>query len=85
MPFLAQNGGNGWADTFSLGKYGVLINLASLNKVIISSDKKQATIGGGASVSDTIAAANAAGALVMTPNCNCLGALGAILGGGYGM
>jgi FAD/FMN-containing dehydrogenase len=85
VPFLAQNGGIGWAKTFSLGKYGVLIDLAALNKVSISSDKKVATIGGGASVGDTIAAANAAGALVITGNCNCVGALGALLGGGYGM
>lgn len=84
MPFLAQNGGIGWANTFNLGKYGVLIDLSGLNTVVISADKKVATIGGGASIGDTIAAANAAGALVITGNCNCVGALGALLGGGYG-
>lgn len=31
-----------------------------------------------------MAAANAAGALVQTGNCNCVGTLGAALGGGYG-
>ncbi|CAO2658605.1 Nn.00g063280.m01.CDS01 [Neocucurbitaria sp. VM-36] len=84
IPLLAQNGGIGWAKTFNLGKYGVLIDLAGLNKVTISADKKTATIGGGASIGDTIAAANAAGALVISGNCNCVGALGALLGGGYG-
>ncbi|KAJ4365116.1 hypothetical protein N0V83_008734 [Neocucurbitaria cava] len=83
VPFLAQNGGIGWANTFNLGKYGVLIDLSGLNTVVISADKKVATIGGGASIGDTIAAANAAGALVITGNCNCVGALGALLGGGY--
>jgi hypothetical protein len=62
-----------------------LINLAGLNAVTVSKDKKQATIGGGASVSDTIAAANAAGTLVFTGNCNCVGSVSAYLGGGYGV
>ncbi|KAF9693118.1 hypothetical protein EKO04_008652 [Ascochyta lentis] len=84
IPFLAQNGGVGWAKTFNLGKSGVLINLAGLNAVTVSKDKKQATIGGGASIGDTIAAANAAGALVLTGNCNCVGSVSAYLGGGYG-
>ena len=85
IPFLAQNGGVGWAKTFNLGTTGVLINLAGLNAVTISKDKKQATIGGGASIGDTIAAADAAGALLLTGNCNCVGSLSAYLGGGYGM
>lgn len=85
MPFASQNGGNGWAKTFNLGNDGVLINLAGLNAVTFSDNKTQATIGGGAIISETIQAANAAGVLVQTGNCNCVGALGAILGGGYGM
>ncbi|KAF2469540.1 FAD binding domain-containing protein [Lindgomyces ingoldianus] len=84
IPFLAQNGGNGWATQFDLGTDGVLINLAGLNKVTISADKQSATIGGGAIINDTISAANAAGVLVQTGNCNCVGTLGALLGGGYG-
>ncbi|WYZ36055.1 hypothetical protein EsH8_X_000702 [Colletotrichum jinshuiense] len=84
VPFAAQNGGNGWAKTFNLGNDGVLINLAGLNAVTFSDNKTQATIGGGAIISETIQAANAAGVLVQTGNCNCVGALGAILGGGYG-
>lgn len=84
FPFLAQNGGIGWATTFNLGANGVLINLARLNQVTFSVDKTQATIGGGSNISNTIAHAYAAGALVETGNCNCVGALGAILGGGYG-
>lgn len=85
IPFVAQNGGNGWATgQFDLGSTGVLINLAGLNQVTISADKKTATIGGGAIISDVITAADAAGVLVQTGNCNCVGALGATLGGGYG-
>ncbi|ORY11359.1 FAD binding domain-containing protein [Clohesyomyces aquaticus] len=84
IPFLAQNGGNGWAKQFNLGSNGVLINLSGLNKVTISADKQSAIIGGGAIINDTITAANAAGVLVQTGNCNCVGTLGALLGGGYG-
>lgn len=62
----------------------MLINLAGLNQVNVSADKKTATIGGGAIISDVITAADAAGVLVQTGNCNCVGALGAALGGGYG-
>ncbi|KAI1339166.1 FAD binding domain-containing protein [Xylariaceae sp. FL0016] len=84
IPFLPQNGGNGWAKQFDLGTNGVLINLAGLNQVTISADKQTATIGGGALINDTITAADTAGVLVQTGNCNCLGTLGALLGGGYG-
>lgn len=84
IPFLAQNGGVAWAKTFNLGSNGVLINLAGLNAVTFSQDKRQATIGGGAQIGEVIPAADAAGALVITGNCNCVGAVGAMLGGGYG-
>ncbi|KAF9881461.1 FAD binding domain-containing protein [Colletotrichum karsti] len=85
VPFLPQNGGNGWAaGQFNLGTTGVLINLAGLNQVNISADKKTATIGGGALIGDVIATADTAGVLIQTGNCNCVGALGAALGGGYG-
>lgn len=60
------------------------MDLSGLNKVTVAADKKTATIGGGAAIGDVIAAANTAGALVITGNCNCVGALGAMLGGGYG-
>ena len=84
IPFVAQNGGVGWAATFDLGAHGVLIDLARLNQVTFNADKTRATIGGGARINETIAHASAASALVETGNCNCVGALGAILGGGYG-
>jgi FAD/FMN-containing dehydrogenase len=80
---LVQSGGNGWAK-FPDTKDLVLINLLQLNSVTVSADKKTATIGGGAKIRETIAAADAAGVLIQTGNCNSVGALGAILGGGYG-
>ncbi|MCJ1332454.1 hypothetical protein MMC10_009147 [Thelotrema lepadinum] len=84
ITFLAQNGGHGWGNTFDLHQDGLLINLAKLNGVDVNSNKTQATIQGGALISDTIRAANANGVQIQTGNCNCVGTLGAILGGGYG-
>ena len=68
-----------------MGKWGVVIDLSNLNKVTVAADMTTATIGGGASIGETVAAANAVGALIITGNCNCVGALGAMLGGGYGV
>lgn len=81
---MAQNGGNGWATTFNLGSNGLLINLARLDQVTFNDDKTLATIGGGSNINNTIARAYAANAIITTGNCNCVGALGAMLGGGYG-
>lgn len=52
--------------------------------VTFNAQKTQATVQGGALISDVIAAAYAQNVQVTTGNCNCVGTLGAILGGGYG-
>lgn len=84
IPFLAQNGGCGWISSFDLSSRGVIINLHGLNQVTFNPDKTQATIGGGTLISEAIGAAYANNAQITTGNCNCVGVLGAILGGGYG-
>ena len=55
-----------------------------LNKVTFNSARTRATIGGGTLVAEAIEAAYANNAQLTTGNCNCIGTLGAILGGGYG-
>lgn len=82
IPFFAQNGGSGWA-ALNLTN-GVIINISPLNKVTFNTDKTQSTIGGGVSVSEAVTAGATAGAFILTGNCDCVGALGAYLGGGYG-
>ncbi|PWY88286.1 FAD binding domain-containing protein [Aspergillus heteromorphus CBS 117.55] len=84
ISFLAQNGGHWWATTFHLGSDGLLIILRDLNWVTFNSDKTEVTAGGGALVSHVIDAASENNVLVHTANCNCVGILGALLGGGYG-
>ena len=58
--------------------------MRGLNQVTFNPQKTQATIGGGAISSDVIDTAYANDAQIVTGNCNCVGALGAGLGGGYG-
>jgi hypothetical protein len=83
VPFLVQNGGNGWARTFSLNSRGILIQLDQLRSVAFNQDGTQVTIGGGTLFGDLVPAAAAKGSLVLAGTCNCVGVLGAILGGGY--
>lgn len=84
IPFLAQNGGSGWIGSFHLGQNGVLVNLRGLNRTTFNSKRTQARVQGGALIREVIAQAYANDAQILTGNCNCVGTLGAALGGGYG-
>ncbi|GKZ45453.1 hypothetical protein AbraIFM66951_008091 [Aspergillus brasiliensis] len=84
ISFFAQNGGHGWSQTLDLDEEGLLINLKQLDAVTFSSNKREVVVGGGASVGQVIEASCENNALVPTNNCNCIGALGALLGAGYG-
>ncbi|KAL8738824.1 MAG: hypothetical protein Q9181_000428 [Wetmoreana brouardii] len=84
IPFLAQTGGHGWIDSWHLGQNGVLINMRALNKTTFNAQRTQARIQGGAIISEVIAQAYANDAQIITGNCNCVGNMGAALGGGYG-
>ena len=80
--FLAQNGGNGWASTFHISRRDIVINLRGINRVSFNTEKTQATIQGGTIVSEVVDAALATNTRLSTATCNCLGYLGAVLGGG---
>ncbi|KAL8753938.1 MAG: hypothetical protein Q9199_004697 [Rusavskia elegans] len=58
--------------------------MRALNQVSFNSSRDQATIGGGTLISEVIEAAYGNNAQLTTGNCNCVGVLGADLGGGYG-
>jgi FAD/FMN-containing dehydrogenase len=81
---LAQNGGHGFNDAFHLGQNGVLINLRALNGIFFNAARTEAVVQGGALISEVIDAAWVNNAQLLTGNCNCVGTLGAALGGGYG-
>lgn len=84
IPFLAQNGGHGWINSFHLDKNGVIVNLRGLNSTTFNKQRTQARVQGCALISEVVAQAYANDARILTGNCNCVGTLGAALGGGYG-
>lgn len=84
MTFLAQSGGNGWATTFKIGPKDMVINLRRLNQITFSEDRSQVVVQGGTITSELVDAAYQNDAQVVTGNCNCIGVMGALLGGGYG-
>lgn len=57
LRFLAQSGGNSWADRFSLPEEDVLINLCVLNEVLARDDRTTVEISGGTRNDELIAAA----------------------------
>jgi hypothetical protein len=58
--------------------------LRGLNAIKFTSNLSEVTFQGGAIIQEVVDAAYAAGARVPTGNCNCVGTLGAVLGGGVG-
>ena len=85
VPFLAQNGGHGWAITLAvIQSNGIIINLAGLNQITFAPNKTQVMFQGGVLISDLVNAASNESVLVPTGTCNCVGVLGAVLGGGVG-
>ncbi|RCI13838.1 hypothetical protein L249_8060 [Ophiocordyceps polyrhachis-furcata BCC 54312] len=85
IPFLVYNGGNGWAANLKLDHHnGFFFYLALdlLRSVTFNPDKTVATIGAGALTADVVHAGSDAGSLVATATCDCVGFLGALLGGG---
>lgn len=54
-----------------------------LKSVVFGADGTEVTIGGGALIADVVPVAYAKSSHTLTGTCNCVGALGAILGGGF--
>lgn len=83
-PFLVQSGGNGWADTFSLGASGIVIDVSQLKDIQFNAERTEVTFQAGVLIEDLVAAAWDNNARVATGTCNCVSVLGASLGGGVG-
>lgn len=84
IEYLVQSGANGWADTFSLGRYSVLIDVSNLKSISFSNDKTEVTFQSGVLIQGLVEAAWNNNARVATGTCNCVSVLGAGLGGGLG-
>ena len=61
-----------------------MINLRGIRHITFNEKKDEVTLQGGVIISELVAAAYTNNTRVLTGNCDCIGALGAILGGGYG-
>ena len=84
LSFLAQGGGNAWSTTWKIGRNDVVINLRGIRQIVFNANKTEVSFQGGTIVSELVDAAYGNDTRVVTGNCNCIGALGAVLGGGYG-
>ncbi|KAK9414375.1 putative FAD-binding PCMH-type domain-containing protein [Seiridium unicorne] len=83
MSWLAKSGGHGYSTSLSAIQNGVLINLENFNTVNIESDGT-AVVGTGVLFQDFVDAVGAAGRELTVGSCGCVGATGAMLGGGLG-
>ncbi|GKT90211.1 FAD binding domain-containing protein [Colletotrichum tofieldiae] len=83
VDFLARSGGHGL--TASLGAFnGIQISMQKLNTITIQPCRKSAWLGGGALVGQVIHHLWDRGFVTTTGGCECVGMLGAGLGGGHG-
>ncbi|KAK1779566.1 hypothetical protein QBC45DRAFT_410955 [Copromyces sp. CBS 386.78] len=83
IDFLAVGGGHGL--TYSLKKFsGLQISMRQLNNITIQESGKSAWFGGGTVVGPVIQYLYDRGYVTTTGGCECVGMLGAGLGGGHG-
>jgi hypothetical protein len=83
LPFSVRGGGHDWAGR-ALNEGGVMINLQKLTNIYIDPVKKIATVQGGISGGELIAAAEPYGLVAVTGLSSVVGFTGLTLGGGYG-
>src|SRR5262245_17376435 len=82
LPLSVRGGGHDWAGRALCD--GVVIDLSSMRRVMLDSDRRAVTIGGGARVSDVIAVTDSRGLAVVAGATGSVGMAGLALGGGYG-
>ncbi|RYP25004.1 hypothetical protein DL765_000232 [Monosporascus sp. GIB2] len=83
MPWLAKSGGHGYSPTLHSIQNAVLINLQNFNYVRVEDDGT-AVVGTGTRFQDMVNIIGAAGRELTVGSCPCVGATGAMLGGGLG-
>ena len=83
MPLSVLGGGYDWAGR-AVRDGGLVIDLSAMHKVAIDASGRVATVGGGATAGDVMAAAAPYGLVVAAGNVGGVGITGLTLGGGYG-
>ncbi len=82
LPLSVRGGGHDWAGRALCD--GVVIDLTDMRGVILDSDRRAVTAGGGALVSDIAALTDARGLAAVAGSVGSVGMTGLTLGGGYG-
>jgi FAD/FMN-containing dehydrogenase len=82
LALSVRGGGHDWAGRALCD--GLVINLAGMNTVVVSADRRSARISGGARASDVVAVTDPLGIAAVTGSCGGVGMVGLTLGGGYG-
>lgn len=83
ISFLTKSGGHGYSTTLGQVQNGVMINMENFNYTIMNNDSS-ATVGSGVIFNDMIQVISDAGRELTVGSCPCVGAVGAMLGGGAG-
>jgi FAD/FMN-containing dehydrogenase len=83
LPLSVLGGGHDWAGR-ALCDGGLLIDMSRMRGVRVDASTRVATVGGGATAADVMAAAAPYGLLAAAGNCGGVGMTGLTLGGGYG-
>jgi FAD/FMN-containing dehydrogenase len=83
LPLSVRGGGHDWAGR-ALRHGGLVIDLSGMRHVEVDAAVKIATVAGGATGTDVIAAATPHGLAAVTGNVGAVGMAGFLLAGGYG-
>jgi FAD/FMN-containing dehydrogenase len=83
MRLSVLGGGHDWAGR-ALRDHGLVIDLAGMRRVTVDARARVATVGGGATAADVMAAAAPYGLVAAAGNVGAVGMTGLTLGGGYG-
>ncbi|MGY3602623.1 MULTISPECIES: FAD-binding oxidoreductase [unclassified Bradyrhizobium] len=82
LPLSVRGGGHDWAGRALCD--GAVIDLSGMRKVVLSADRRSASIAGGARAADVIAVTDPHGLAVVAGSVSSVGIAGLTLGGGYG-
>jgi FAD/FMN-containing dehydrogenase len=83
LPMSVRGGGHDWAGR-AVRHGGLVMDLSRLRRVTVDPEARVATVSGGATAADVIAAADRYGLSAATGTVGAVGMAGLTLGGGYG-
>ncbi|KAG9258516.1 uncharacterized protein F5Z01DRAFT_670231 [Emericellopsis atlantica] len=85
LPFLAVTGTHSWTTAMEKLKHGIQINMRKLNSSTLHEDGESATVGGGIMQHEIVAALAEHGKQAVVGLCECVSAVGPLLGGGHSL